>query len=84
MKIWSFFPDETPDVRSYYKPYVPKRERLNDSWLAPEHARLATDMKRDWPRDDWGRPIRDGRGKLLVLDPRPTIMVSPRPVYQAL
>lgn len=45
-----------------------------DVWTAPEHDRMTKDRRRDWQRDDWGHPMRD-KPRVLVLDPRPTIML---------
>jgi hypothetical protein len=38
-------------------------------------------MEREYPRDDYGRPIRDKRGRELKIDKRPNIMVPPRKTY---
>jgi hypothetical protein len=50
-------------------------------WFAPEHGRVAMGMRRDYPRDDWGFPIR-GSEKELVVDPRPQIMVENKKKYE--
>lgn len=73
MSIWSFLPDDPyrPTKRRKYKP---KKER--EEWRAPEHIKMAQDMKRDFPRNDLG--IRIGDEKNLVLDPRPNIL-RPQP-----
>lgn len=42
---------------------------------------MAMGMKRDFPRDDWGFPVR-GSVKELVVDPRPTIMVENKKKYE--
>ena len=53
----------------------------NKTWIAPEHARAALGMRRDYPRDDWGVPLRE-TGKELVLDPRPQIMIEEKKKYE--
>jgi hypothetical protein len=77
--VWIFEPEppqpETKPLREFYEPVKRKRE---PSWLAPEHVRLAQDMRRDYPRDELGRRV-PGKGRELVLDPRPTIMLPPKP-----
>jgi hypothetical protein len=61
------------------RPYKPKDKK--NSWVAPEHARDASAMTRDYPRDDYGAPIKDNRGREIKIDKRPTIMVPPRKTY---
>lgn len=64
-----------------YDPTVRKaKRREKDNWTAPEHARLAQDMVRDYPRDDYGRRI-PGKSRELILDKRPSVMVPPRQTY---
>lgn len=73
--IWKFSPDEP---RTYErKAYVPVIKKQEENWVAPEHQKIASSMKKDFPRDDRGLPI-EGEKKRLVIDPRPTIMVPPR------
>jgi hypothetical protein len=78
--VWSFTPEppqrEITPVRAFYEPV--KRKKGEPSWLAPEHVRLAQDMRRDYPRDELGRRI-DGKPRELVLDNRPTVMRPERP-----
>lgn len=45
----------------------------DNPWRAPEHGHLTKDMKRDYPRDDLGYRL-PGRERVLVMDPRPTIL----------
>ncbi len=72
---FTFYPDSTPQRRS-------KRPRQTpDSWVAPEHAKIAMSMERDFPRDDLGRKI-DGRQRELVVDPRPNIMKPEKPTIR--
>lgn len=73
---WSFGP-ESPEIRSVREAYVPVKKPKHCHWSAPEHIRLAQDMKRDYPRNDMGEKI-DGRPRELVIDPRPTCMIPPR------
>lgn len=40
-----------------------REARANATWIAPEHAKFAKDMKRDWRHQ-------------LVIDPRPTLLVK--------
>lgn len=69
-KIWRFDPIE--------EVYEPRRKKVRiPSWKAPEHVRLTSDMKSEVPKDNYGQPI-PGREKMLVLDPRPTILLPPR------
>jgi hypothetical protein len=74
--IWSFSPDliEKPSVR---EAYAPRKRQKHQSWICPEHVRLAQDMRRDYPRDDFGRRI-DGKPRELKIDARPTIMKPER------
>lgn len=44
-----------------------------DRWVAPEHARFARSMRRDYIRDDLGKPIRPLKRE-LVVDGRPLVM----------
>lgn len=60
-----------------------KKERENENWTCPEHGRIAMGMKRDYPRDDYGRRI-PGKTRELVIDIRPNIMVPARPTYTPL
>ena len=53
-----------------------------DDWVAPEHERVARHMQRDFPRDYKNRPIRDDRGRMLKVDPRPTILIPERKTYK--
>lgn len=78
--VWSFDPNPPePEIKPLREVYEPvKRKKGEPSWLAPEHVRLAQDMRRDYPRDELGRRI-EGKPRELVLDPRPTIMKPPRP-----
>lgn len=56
------------------KDRTPRRSRPHsDVWVSPFHAKDARLMKRDYPRNDHGEPIRD-KGRFLVVDNRPTIM----------
>lgn len=61
---------------------VPRRHtfREKDSWIAPEHSRFARSMRKDYPRDERGDPLRE-HGRRLVLDPRPAILVPARKTY---
>jgi hypothetical protein len=78
MSRWSFEPFD-PYQPTKRKPYKPKGKiNPKTAWLAPEHVRLAQDMKRDFPRDDLGRPV-EGTERRLVIDPRPAVMIPPRP-----
>jgi hypothetical protein len=52
------------DSRSDTKP---RKTQKNDSWVAPEHGRFAKTMRRDWYRDDHGRPIKEF-GRHLVVE----------------
>jgi hypothetical protein len=45
----------------------------HDRWVAPEHARFARSMRRDYIRDDLGRPVRPKKRE-LVVDNRPQVM----------
>lgn len=58
-----------------------RRENPNDVWVSPFHAKYARGMERDYPRDDYGRPIKH-LGRVLKVDPRPEIMRPQRPVYR--
>lgn len=71
---WSFVPDQ--EVGPAPKPYKPLKAK-KPSWYAPEHAKVASSMKRDFPRNDKGEAI--GTTRELVVDKRPTIMIPPRP-----
>lgn len=57
------------------------RNHNDSAWIAPEHSRDARGMERDFPRDDYGRKILDSRGRQLLIDKRPTILVPPRKTY---
>ena len=51
------------------------RRPSNDrSWVCPEHARFASSMERDYPRDDRGCRI-PGKPKELKVDNRPEILI---------
>lgn len=73
-KRWSFFPDFKTEV---YNPYRPKDKPKPSSWRAPEHSRMTSDMRRDYRRNDHGEPV--SKERFLVIDPRPVIMIPPRP-----
>ena len=47
--------------------------RPKDNWVAPEHARFARSMERDWVRDDLGRPV-NPRKRELVINKKPLVM----------
>lgn len=49
------------------------RKPREEHFKAPEHHRISSDMRRDYPRDDWGRKI-PGSSRELVVDNRPTIL----------
>jgi hypothetical protein len=72
--IYSFYPDDPRAKRRARKAYRPKDESDNTNWRAPEHMKLTKDMKRDFPRDDFGLPLRGSKREMLVMDPRPQIM----------
>lgn len=77
---YSFTPEDRYEeyhARRKAKAYV-KRERESVSWRAPEHSKLTSDMERDFPRDDFGVPLRGSKKDQLVLDSRPVIMKPPR------
>lgn len=79
--VWTFEPETTPDRPAYRtmpEGYEPRPKRYKDVWTAPEHRRLSQDMKKDYPRNDKGERV-EGKKKELVIDPRPTILVPPRP-----
>lgn len=79
--VWKFSPEEeisgTPRKT---KVHSLKRKEREWAWVAPEHSKVARSMNRDYPRDDWGRPIREC-GRELKIDSRPSVMVPPRPTY---
>ncbi len=78
--IYSFTPEDRYaeyHARRKNRTYV-KRERETVSWRAPEHSKITSDMERDFPRDDFGIPIRGSKKEFLVLDNRPTIMKPAR------
>jgi hypothetical protein len=78
--VWSFEPDHQ-EPRSNRDAYQPReRKKKEPYWVAPEHIRLAQDMKRDYPRNEKGERLPGP--KELKLDKRPTIMVPPRPTRQ--
>lgn len=58
-----------------------KDKNPNDTWMAPEHARWSLGMKRDYPRDDLGFPLRGSKRELKV-DPRPTVMTQYKKGYE--
>lgn len=79
--IFTFFPDQ-PKERMGRKPYVKsKNPNPSNDWRAPEHVRMTVDVKRDFPRDDWGYPIRGSRRDQIAIDPRPAIMIPTRSTY---
>ena len=49
----------------------------NDSWRAPEHMKMTKDMRRVYVYGSNGTKVSTKR--ILLLDPRPTILVPPRP-----
>jgi hypothetical protein len=51
-----------------------------ENWNAPEHSRDRAAMNKDYPRDDWGNRI-PGKGRELVVDKRPSIMLPERVTY---
>lgn len=69
---WSFDPTPKP------KPIRIPSKRNN--WVCPEHERFASSMKRDFPRDDLGRPLRE-YGRELVIDKKPNVMRPERKTY---
>jgi len=71
---WSFVPDQ--EVGPAPKPYKPLKAK-KPSWYAPEHAKVASSMKRDFPRNEKGEAI--GTTRELVIDKRPQVMIPPRP-----
>lgn len=73
--LWRFEPEETYR-ETKRKAYVPRKER-RESWVAPEHARVAQSMRKDYPRNERGEVIPNTK-KELVIDVRPSIMVPPR------
>jgi hypothetical protein len=76
--LWSFTPDLPREVkREPYNPYRPKEKKKPNNWVAPEHAKGASAMNRDYPRDDFGQRI-EGRERELKIDKRPSIMIPPR------
>lgn len=76
--VWKFEPESGPAyVERPRRKWVSRKERKANTWVAPEHARDASAMKRDFDRNDKGEPI--SKVKHLVVDKRPTIMVPPRP-----
>lgn len=77
--IWTFYP-ETQRKKRAHDPIVSSRRRASNDWRAPEHVRMASDMERDFPRDDFGRVVR-GASKELIVDKRPRILIPPRPTY---
>ncbi len=76
-KRWTFEPEEASVYE--YKAYKPRKRDKKPNWVAPEHSGMVKDMKRDFPRDDLGRPLPNSKKDQLVLDNRPTIMVPERP-----
>lgn len=58
-----------------------KRSKESFNWKAPEHVKLTPDMQRDFPRDDFGVPLRDSKRDQLVLDPRPQLLKPERKTY---
>ncbi len=53
--------------------WTPRRHKARDSWVAPEHGKVARSMKRDYIRDDFGRPVLPKKRE-LVVDARPQVM----------
>lgn len=78
---WSFSP-VAPEVREEPRTPLPLKKGKEELWWAPEHERIAKDMRQDYPRDDWGNRIR-GEKRRLVVDTRPSILVPPRPTKPA-
>lgn len=78
--VWSFEPDlPVEEVKSNRLAYEPRpKKKKPTSWVAPEHMAFGKDMRRDFPRNDKGERI-EGKEREVVIDPRPTIMVPPRP-----
>jgi len=56
-----------------YSSHTPRNPNPHDRWIAPEHARFARSMRRDYVRDDLGKPIRPLKRE-LVVDNRPLVM----------
>lgn len=71
---WRFDPNDT--FHSDYRPYVTVKRLKVSSWIAPEHQKAASGMRRDFLRNDRGQPI--GTDKRLVLDARPSMIVPER------
>ncbi len=73
--------------------YTPKPERERkyrsgkarppgqSAWRAPEHAKLTSDMVRDFIRDEWGNAV--SSEKFLIVDQRPEINIPKRKPYPA-
>jgi hypothetical protein len=59
----------------------PRNPNPYDRWVAPEHARFARSMRRDYIRDDFGRPIRPLKRELLV-DNRPLVMKEAKDILK--
>lgn len=53
--------------------YYGNSRRAKDNWVAPEHARFARSMERDWVRDDFGKPV-NPRKRELVIEKKPLVM----------
>ena len=51
------------------KPSVARKVNKNDSWVSPFHGRDARSMRRDYYRDDYGRPNREWGRHLVVEKP---------------
>ena len=75
--VWSFDPEVAPNQERPSKVFVPRKEKKHLAWVAPEHARIAASMRRDYPRNNKGEPL-PGAKRELVVDKRPTVMVPAR------
>ena len=74
-KVWRFHPN---DPTNSYQPrrrrkFIPKE---GWDWRAPEHIGMTKDMKRDYPRNDRGEPIRGFKPEFLVINLQPNILVG--------
>jgi hypothetical protein len=80
--VWTFEPDtpaEPEPIRDNRLEYEPRpKKKKPTTWVAPEHMRYGKDMRRDFPRNAKGERI-EGKDREIAIDPRPTIMVPPRP-----
>lgn len=73
--VWTFEPEVSPEPKKEEAAVKAKRPPKNP-WCAPDHARIASQMARDFPRDDKGVPL--STEKMLVLDPKPEILQKKR------